>query len=280
MAFSFELAQHHHLPDEWINVIQELHSSFAFHLSENMSEFFHEPVSIQLMSIEQELFSNYLLSLIHPTCLSVIDMSLCTKPIILEVNSAIAYAVINKMLGGDAKLPSVVQVMTNLEAAMLRKFLNLLLKQLSLEWASIEKTSFAIQELIPNASIHGIIANHHYSLISRFKVSFGSVQGLISLAIPCDNLFTISEQIERLIPEHARNKIKTPVSWENINVQLTARLGQTQLSQEEIKSLKPGDILPLNTVTYAPIDVLFEGDLLWRGIPGLVGKYKGIKLKI
>jgi len=51
----------------------------------------------------------------------------------------------------------------------------------------------------------------------------------------------------------------------NVKVRLTARLGDTEMTVDELFNLKPGSVVKLNQETNMPVEIELEGKVVARG---------------
>ncbi len=64
----------------------------------------------------------------------------------------------------------------------------------------------------------------------------------------------------------------------NVKVQLTVKLGDTEMTVDELFSLKQGSVVKLNKETTMPVDVELDGKVIARGMIVAVDDNFGIQI--
>jgi flagellar motor switch protein FliM len=62
------------------------------------------------------------------------------------------------------------------------------------------------------------------------------------------------------------------------NANLLVKLGEADITVDDLTNLNVGDIIQLNTDATTPLDVLVEGVPKFRGIPGILKGNRAIKV--
>ncbi|MCB1135318.1 MAG: FliM/FliN family flagellar motor switch protein, partial [Chlamydiia bacterium] len=136
-----------------------------------------------------------------------------------------------------------------------------------------------------NPSFVRVISQREPCLVATLKASLDGRNGLVTVCLPYVNLEPVSAKLgnenlnnrymtkptEELLDAHRRN-------FNQVQVDITAILGEIQLSSTELLALEPGDVLDLGKKTRRPIEVRVAGTPKFLANPGLVGKYKGVMI--
>lgn len=265
-----------YFPYKQKEALKSLHLPFAKQIAESLSLLSHLQISADLESIEQMPYSKYLLTVVNPTCLTKFEILPFSHDGLFEVNSTIAYMISNKMLGGTGEISSFTHSLSNLEIAITRKFINLLLKRLSETWRRLLDVTFSIDQIYTDKTQAKNIPSYQPCVVIRFMIKIHMVKGLISIIFPSSSLYPLIQELEksqRHLPAHT-SRLKIPL----LDIELVARLGDLYLSQIDFQNLQPGDVLILNQETKNSIKVLIENEPVFEAKPGLIGQYKGVAL--
>jgi len=120
-------------------------------------------------------------------------------------------------------------------------------------------------------------------IATTFDVELEKVSGTIKIVIPYATLEPIksklsvgfqSEQLE--VDFIWINRIKEQIMQTNAN--LLCKLGEADITIEDLTNLSVGDIIQLDTDATMPLDVLVEGVAKFRGIPGILKGNRAIKI--
>lgn len=258
-----------------LSLLEERHFLFASELSQTLDLFLKSPAKIEMLSVEKTSFRKYLLSVNNPTFIATFSMGSSRFEGILEVNPVLVYYVINKFLGGNEEVPLLTQQLQKLEMAYARKFFNLVLKTLSHIWESDENVPFALSEMFSKSSqMEKNEQEKQLYFVTALRITMGAIQGLMTVALPFEFFKSLElTEEERKVEDHSR------ISLEAIDVDLTATIGNVQLSLEELQTLQKGDIVLLNTDHEYPVHVQIAGENKFKGTPGLCGKQKAVSIQ-
>ena len=103
-------------------------------------------VTVNLISVEQLSFSEFVSTLSSPTCIATIGMNPFEGVGVLELNPSLAFPLIECLLGGGKVKPLVVtREMTAIEERILGGLLPLILQNLSLSWQSVATVNFSVE---------------------------------------------------------------------------------------------------------------------------------------
>jgi flagellar motor switch protein FliM len=234
-------------------------------------------MTIGLDSIEQTSFSEYQLSLVTPTCLCTFGFPDDKAQAFLDLNASLAFAAIHRLLGGSSEFSIESHSFSNLDMALNRKILSVILKDLSDECKGCLQPVM-LKKLFGSHLLGKKEAAKEMYLIARHKVHFGHIIGILSLAIP------VSMARPFLLSCESRKSLKIvddakSVNVEKLEVSVKGLLGDILISRDELKKLEPGDIIDLGRSIHEPIEVVFDNDSLLKGKPGLIGKYRGLQIE-
>lgn len=285
-AVPYDFKSPSRVPKEQTNTIELIHQKFAQMGATGLGTYLNSEVDMFLESLEQINFQEYILSLSTPTCVATFDMQPLNGYGVIEVNAPLIYATIDRILGGDGEVPAIARSFTELEMAIVRKIIQLLLKEFGQAWAHLLDLRFSMKDIQTHPSFIRVISQREACLVATIKARIASTSGLITVCIPYVNLEPVSSklgteqwtnrygstQAEEISCAHQRN-------FQRMDFDLTALLGTFELSSSELLSLQPGDILDLGAKTTQPIEVRVAGEPKFLANPGLIGRYRGVMIQ-
>lgn len=276
-TYDFSAAQ---LTENQKQTLIDIHKSFSKEIEVSLTDFCSLDISIGFLSLEKTIFSRYALTLLNPTCLSIMDMKPLPHHGILEINTPIAYAITDKMLGGSGEISTFSYDMSNLEMAINRKYINLILKQLSATWQAKLglDIDFDLHQLCSKPASCDLLFSHKNCIVIRFNVQIAKILGLMTIAIPLDSLHSIFDPLESS-SSFASSKASLIPDLSHLDIELTAKLGDVELLKSDLHSLQIGDILSLSQKANSPIEVMINGECCFLGNPCLKGTNKGIVIQ-
>ena len=264
---------------EQLRAITALHESFARNFGVSLSSFMRTIVDVELTSVEQLTYSQFILSLPNPTCFALLAPEPLEGSFILEMNPSIVFPIIDRLLGGGkgaGALPT--RALTHIEFRLAAKIQNLAIEQLAEMWRHVAPTaSFRIAETESNPQLVQIVPPNEPVVLVTFEVSMGEVSGMMSLCLPYGVIEPILADLTKRDWFSYRSKQATPqikslvergVKRASLNVQ--AFLARTKITVKELMSLAPGDILKTDAKATDESSLVVNGNLKFRGTPGQV----------
>lgn len=261
-----------------------IHESYGHALSTSLSSFLRTDVTVHLQSTEQQTFAEYLRALNSPTCVAIFDMQMLTGYGLLEVNSILMYAIVDRLMGGQGKVDKIERPFTQLELAIAKRLFHLLLKDLSKAWEYLLSISFELKDVQTNPAFVRITAEREICLTISLKIQINDISGLITLCLPYSNLEPLAAKLENqessyVIPQPQEVQQKLLQNLGAVDLELKAILGSIELNMEDVLTLQVGDVLDLAQKARQTIILQVAGENKFRVIPGLVGKFRGITIE-
>ena len=274
----YDLCSSSRLTEKQIHELSLLFNSFAIQAGESLTAFCRQTVTATLQKIEQIPFSRYLRSLNQPSYLANLNANPLKMAGFLEVNAQIAYSISSKMLGGTGNISSLPHTTSGLEMAINRKFINLLLRQLSSALKPITEVFFSLDEIYKSPHEARLFPSHELCVVASIFVHIQEVREVMTVLIPAAYLLPLLGPSD---PSALTAPGRTPRSanWaKHLEVEMCAHLGQCELTEKEIRELCPGDVIILDHKIDQPIDVDVSDALFCTAKPGLKGSYRAVAI--
>ncbi|BAT71459.1 flagellar motor switch protein FliM [Thermosulfidibacter takaii ABI70S6] len=280
-AIPYNFKRPDRISKDQIRFLQFMHDRFARNFSSVLSTYLRSIVEVELVSIEQITYSEFLMALPDPTFFCVLGVYPLEAKFALEINPSLVFPIIDRLLGGPGEPVEEVRPLTDLEMDLMDGVVNRALEELEKVWEDvIEDIEFVVEVKESSPHLIQIVAPNEVVVLISFEVRIGEVKGMINLCIPAIALepissmlglemFTgtreVSEEDSKKVREHVRRAVVT----------LEGLIGATTLLLEEIMDLDVGDIIRLDTFIDSLLPVLVEGI---EKFYGRVGEKKGRKV--
>lgn len=260
---------------EQMRSLHFMHDRFARNFSSSLSAYLRTITEVNLVSVEQLSYQEFLLSVPDPTCFNAISIKPLEGALALEVNPTLVFPIIDKMLGGPGEPLKQLRTMTDIEQSIFDGVLKLVLEDLREAWRGIVDLDFRIQARETSPQLIQIVAPNEVVLLVVFEVKMGPVAGMINLAIPS----IILEPIASKFDQEMFTGYKKSSSYEEArllmanlkrcSMEAAAEIHGTTLSMEEVLQLKPGDLIPLTKRFDAELNLCVDGIPRFRGLVAL-----------
>jgi len=161
--------------------------------------------------------------------------------------------VVDILFGGSGKLPVDFhgRDFTTMESRVIQRLLNLCFQDLQHAWTIVGETSFHHLRSETNPQFVNIVQPSDLVMASRFKVDLELDQVVMGYCVPFASLEPIKDQLYGRVPSE---DAETDQAWkENLSdhlravpVDMSAELGNSEITFRDLLNLKEDDILPMN----------------------------------
>jgi len=259
--------------------VQMIHENFARSMSTYLSGKLRSFTSVSVVGIDQLTYDEYMKSIGNPSFITVFTAREFVGSVILNTSLEIFYGILDVLLGGPGETGDVKRIPTEIEIGIIRKEIVNILTSLSQAWASIHPFIPIVESTETNPQFVQIVPSSEMVLAITFFVSFGKVEGYMSLCWPSSVIEPIGEKLTTQSWFKVKQKEITQEHIEHLKenlqktkVEVNAVIGETVLTLGEILTLEVGDVIRLKEHYDEPIKIEINGRLKFLGKPG---QYKG-----
>ena len=185
------------LSKEQIRSIYLLHDLFAHNLSSSLPLFLRAAADIDLISVEQQSFGEYLKGLSDPTTIFTVAVESLQGIFVIEMNSSIAFPIIDRLLGGNGEELKELRAATELELNVLEGFLAVVIESYSEVWSPVCEFDTKITGRETRPQMAQIVSPNEVVATIAYQLQIGENKGTISICLPVE---MIEDVIENLSP--------------------------------------------------------------------------------
>ena len=261
-----------------LRTLQMLHETFARLYASSLSAYLRVPVHVDLVSVEQIPYDEYMRSLTS-SIINIFSMAPLVGQAILEVEFNIILSMIDRLMGGPGSMVKSSTVLTDIERALTESIIDRALREFFVAWEGIAQFTARRETMETQSQFVQIVPPNDVVVSILFEIRVGELRGAMSLCIPYQLLKPVtpklsaqrwfSSSVKKNSGQYsavlARRLSKTAVTC-------SVRLGGASLSVEEVLSLKVGDIVTLNRAQNEEVEVILGNSVKFLGKPGIRGK--------
>ena len=258
------------LPKQILNQAHYLHYQLAEHIVQKLSVDLNIKVELHTISATQISYEDFLNTQIEKVVQS--DFTINTIGSIKVIFEwGLADMIVNRLTGGKGE-ESESDIFSDIETDLLDIQINEFIPFFSQIWDSVfdESQVSSLFQCGPYKRDHRISLREAYILFNLYLgFGKGKVKKII-LAYPnsvIKKLLTLKKQIKRPIQKQLFLK---PKHLKKTSLNVTAILGKTILTMNELKHLQKGDIIPLDELLSSPISLKIENKTHLFAQPGIV----------
>jgi flagellar motor switch protein FliM len=282
-TFDFRLP--HRISKNQLRIFQAVHDSFSETFGTYLVSRLQTNVAIEVTSVDQLFYSEYVLSITSPSCLYVCRIGESNALMIMELSPSLVLAIVERLLGGASEGGREARLITRIEQSIVKGVVQRALSDLQRSWKTISELSFTLERYESEGDFAQIAPTSEIVLVVSLQVMMNEQKFPMSLCFPT---FALGPVLARLNRQHFSSMAaeKSSGEWSKeilsklgtTSLPAVAILGESTLTLGELLALEPGDILR----TRIPVDgevkvTIGDKPRLW-GRPGVSGGKTAIKV--
>jgi flagellar motor switch protein FliM len=249
--------------------LRTMHAELARDFGAALSSLLRSPASVSLTGVEQLTYGQFVFNLEAPACFYLLKADPLLERLMLDVEPAILYPMIDRMLGGGREEePPPNRPLSDIELCVAARIVRRFLQECSHAWQEVADLKLDVLQVENNPRLLRILPADELVVLSSFEIAIGELRGLARFCLPCRAL----EQVgDKLVPDDlARANRSVSESIAELRVTLAA----TQITAAELADLRVGDIIATETEVSSPAVVSIDGERCFQAKPGA---YQGRK---
>jgi flagellar motor switch protein FliM len=260
-----------------IRSLTRIHENFARYLTTYFSAQLRTFVQINVVQVEQLPYDEFIRSIPKMTILNIFEAEPLEGRMVLEVHPNVAFAMVDRLLGGAGTSPTKINALTEIETIVMERIFSRAFDSLQEAWKSVVELTPRLEALETNPQFMQIVSPNETIALISLSTKIGDTTGMINLCIPH---VVIEPIMPRLSGHHwFVSQKKTRASEEEQVLQsrlskaklpLIAELGTSQITVREFLNLMPGDVITLHKPVEEPLHIKVGEKLKFFGSPGTV----------
>lgn len=268
-----------------LRTLELIHDNYGRIISSYLSAQLRSNVKIKIESIQQITYEEFIHSIPNPTILTIFKMPPLSGSILFETNPQFSFQVIDILLGGMGSRKVKLKDFSDIDKNILRNVNAGLIANLKLAWEDVLDVEPEIEALETNPALNQTLAPNEPVALITFSVEMSNITTFINICIP---YLSIEKVLDKLVVQYwfrendedviseSRNKLKQRLNI--VSVPMTGMLGTSNITVNEFLQLTVGDVITLDNSSDSPVKVFVEERLCYTGIPGTIGKNRGIQI--
>lgn len=259
-----------------IKTLNIIYDNYARLITNFLTGYLRTLVQVDVVSVEALPYSDFSNSVANPVIIAVVDFAPLTGSIIFEIEPNIAFALVDRILGGRGSSLERIREFTEIELAIIERIMIQMLNLMREPWENVLSIRPRLDKIETNAQFAQIVAQNETVALITLNAHVGEVDGMMNICIPHMVVEPIVSKLSTRFWFSTIEKEATPEMKRDIEkgvqstyVPVKAVLGRTTVTVRDVLELQPGDVLALDTGVNDELEVRV-GDLLkFYGIPGV-----------
>jgi len=266
---------------------EALHEKMVRTIVTDLSSMMRKIVDVQVASIEQMTYGEFILSIPPITSLNTLSMKPLEGRLVIECNPGISHKIIAELLGNGPSYTSSSsdKELTDIELEILDHFYRLIITNMKDTWEEVATLNFKIETRDTNANAIQVISNHEIVLLVVIEITIDDEIGNLSLCYPIAYIEPLLNKIVAKLLGSGGNKkqskkqdLNTLLSGAKMEVE--AVIAETMIPILNLLNLKKGDVVLFNkNATSASANVYVNKKEKFASIAGISNNRKAVQIQ-
>ena len=270
-AANFDFRRPDRIAKSQLRAIHVLHDNFVRNLSSSLSAYLRSYLIINLVSVEQLSYAEFLECLPSPTCIIALGLRPYDGNAVLEMNSSLIFPILEILLGGNGKtLINLQREITEIEQSLLDGLFRIILRDLRESWKGITNIDFSIESLETEPQFLQILAPSEAVVTIAVEIRIGDSVGMMNIAMPSIIIKMMRQKFDqqwsvRKTESTDQEQMRILDLIRESAVMLEARLEGPTIRMEDLIRLEQGDILSFDYPLRRSLECSINGRRKFRG---------------
>jgi flagellar motor switch protein FliM len=267
----FDLSHLDRIPKSQLRALHMVHETFVRNLAGTLSAYLRSYVALNLVSLEQISYGEFLEGLSFPTGIAYLGLSPYEGTAVLELSLSLMFTFMGVLMGSKGRTGAPLQrKITDIEKSIMQTLLRVVLLDLREAWRSVADIDFTVQSLASEPQLMHVLSPAEAVIVIAVDVRVGEVTGLMNLAIPSifiKRLRNKFEQLQKVRKAHASEADHLIVAelLQDVGLEFKAYIDGGKIPTRTLVDLEPGDILMLDLGADKPMRASLNGEAKWEG---------------
>ncbi|HSV32220.1 MAG TPA: flagellar motor switch protein FliM [Atribacteraceae bacterium] len=267
-----------------IRTFHMIFSAFARLCSTNLAGFFRTRFQLELVSIDQLTYDEFVRSVPHPTFVCIYSMLPLEGRSVMQMSLDIVFPMLDRLLGGAGSVPKNLRALTEIENRIMGGVIERSMRALREAWMNIKQIEPRVDALESGLEFIQVVPGNDMVILLSFDAEMGERTGMITIAIPYVVVEPITQNLSASLWFSGRkaydpkNQERLKQQIEKVKLPLRVELGRTGIRLRDLLDLEVGDVVSLEKKKDRPLDILVGKKTKMRGYPGRMGNQMTVKI--
>jgi len=269
---------------EQLRAFRGVHDKMARSLASQISSIMRSIVEIQLHSVDQMTYGEFLMSLPNPTSFNVFSMKPLEGSGIIEINPSIAFPMLDRLLGGKGEPFDANREFSDIELSLFETILRVMMATLKEAWGPVMEVYPTIESKESSPNVVQIVAQNEIVVMVVMEIIIGHSSGMMNICYPVISLEPVLPKLasrDLMLNETSSKKSRNTelqVLLGGAKVNVEANLGNSELTLRDILDLNTDDVIRLSAPADDIVTVRIDGKERFKGEIGLRRFRKSIQI--
>lgn len=272
---------------EQLKTLSIIYENYGRLLSSFLSGTLRNYCEVEVATIEEQRYFEYSNALPENILMGVIEMQPLQGSSMITMSQSIAFAIVDRLLGGQGENYEVDRDYTDIEVTLLQKVIRDMTFLLKDAWSNVFEIKPNFLRLESNTRQSQLVSPNETVVIIVLKVKIKDVEGDISFCMPYEILEPVLEHLNTRYwftarrssdEERITNKKSLVEKVNSIPLELKVVLGRSHVTLKDIMELQIGDVIALDQLVTGKAVVMANKNEWFRGTIGTLRNHVAIRI--
>ncbi len=253
--------------------------TFARQASTVMTSALRSVCHVELLSVDQVAYSEYVETLDALTYMTVFSMEPVAQPAVLDTPLAVTMSCIDHLLGGSGLGDQPQRALTDLETSVVGRLYERLIAEVRYSFASLVMLDPQITTVEYSPQLAQVAGASDTMIVARHQLRMGETDYPLSVCmsftglLPYLNAADAADHVndrDRLVRAESAERLSAGL--QEIPVDVSVRFRRTGADPLELAGLRVGDVVRLKHPAQAPLDITAADVVFAHATPGSQGR--------
>lgn len=283
-ADPFDFRRPDRIAKSQIRAIQLLHDTFVRNLASSLSVYLRCYLTINLVSVEQISYIEFVQGLPSPTYLVSLGLRPYDGNGVLELGPSLVFPTLELLLGGTGKASlAPKRGLTEIEQKLLDRLVRIILQDLREAWKGVTEMEFTAEAIETEPQLVRVLAPNEPVVAVGVEVLIGETAGMMNIALPS---IVIKMMRHKFDEQSTVRKSGTDLQQarrlqqlQAAQIQLEACLEGLSISVSDLLGLAEGSIVEFERSVRSPIELVANRKRLYLGQMVNTGRKRGFLIE-
>ena len=190
---------------EHLRTLEIIYEHYGRLLSTNLPVYLRKSIQVSVVSSETVTFSEFTNALANPVVLGIVNFEPLPGSIIVELTANLAFAIIDRMLGGQGIPLDKNRDFSEIEMIIVEKILVIAIQLMRDPWKNVVEISPMLERIETNPQFAQVISPSDMIAIVTMSIKVGDIEGFMNICLP---FFTLENVMDKLNTKYWYSTIK------------------------------------------------------------------------
>lgn len=265
--------------------LEMVHDRFSRLFRQSLSSAMQRVIDVNVLNTDASKFGEFMRGQAIPSSYHVFRMEPLNGSALLVLEGKLIFTMVNSFFGGKGvsyyKMEG--RDFTAIENRMVKTVVDILLEDYQNAWQPVKALNINHTRAEVNPQFVSIVAPSDPVWIIEIEMSFEDISEKMYFCLPHSTLEPLMDKLKARYQSESMEGENTWLgriteSMQSISVEMSVRLGTTEITGRQVLALAPGDVIQLNESANDDLDIYIEDVLKMRGHVGSAKNYKAVQL--